>query len=170
MSSAILLYKMKPLFFSQWMKIFRKRKPVSFKFCSNFSPIKHNSSILFLSQAFHTFIKSSLLKCNLLGFLSTWVKNCQIPYVNFELTSQFLFKFCIIFHCHDTKFPCKFWAHKFSTLDKRIPSKSQFSDFQTCSGENWLNFSCHFWKHKSVFVQMLHQYSVPSSKTLLWFL
>ena len=29
------------------------------------------------------------------------------------MTSQFLFKFCIIFHCHDTKLLCKFSAHKF---------------------------------------------------------
>ena len=28
-------------------------------------------------------------------------KNCQIPHVNFEMTSQFLFKFCVILHCHD---------------------------------------------------------------------
>ena len=150
-------------------KIFRKHKSVSFKFCINFSAIKHNSSILFLAQALYTFVKSSLLNCKFLGFSSAQVKVCQIPHVNFELTSQFLFKFCIILHCHDTKLPCKFWAHKFSTLDKRIPSKSQFLDFRTCSGENLLNSSCHFWKHKSVFLQMLHQYSVPSSKTPLYF-
>ena len=104
-----------------------------------------------------------------MGFLSARVKICQIPHVNFELTSQFLFKFCIILHCHDTNFPCKFWAHKFSTLDKRIPSKFQFLDFQTCSGENLLNSSYHFWKHKSVFLEMLHQFSVLSSKTPLYF-
>ena len=104
-----------------------------------------------------------------MGFSSARVKIRQIPHVNFELTSQFLFKFCIILHCHDIKLPCKFWAHKFSTLNKRIPSKSQFSDFQTCSGEKWLNSSCHFWKHKSGFLQMLHRYLVPSSKTPLYF-
>ena len=63
----------------------------------------------------------------------------KIPHVNFELTSQFLFKFCIILHCHDTKVPCKFSAHTFYTLDKRTPSKSQCLDFRTCSGENLLN-------------------------------
>ena len=31
--------------------------------------------------------------------------------------------------------------------------------------ENLLNSSCHFWKQKSVFLQMLHQYSVPSIMT-----
>ena len=28
----------------------------------------------------------------------------QIPYVIFQATSQFSFKLCITFHCHDTKF------------------------------------------------------------------
>ena len=100
MSSAILLYKMKSLFFSQLTKIFRKHKPVSFKFCINFGAIKHNSSILFLAQALHTSVKSR--------FSSARAKIRQIPHVNFELTSRFLFKVCIILHCHDTKLPCNF--------------------------------------------------------------
>ena len=57
----------------------------------------------------------------------------------------------------------------YSTLDKRTPSKSQFLDFPTWSGENLLNSSCHFWKHKSFFLQILHQYSVPSNITRLYF-
>ena len=151
------------------MKIFRKHKPVPFKFCVSFGAIKHNSSILFLTQALHTFIKRSPLKCKFLGFWSTWVKICQIPRVSFELTSQFVFKSCIILYSHDTNFPYKFWAHKCSFLDKRIPSKFQILDFQTCCGKNLLNSSCHFWKHWSVFLQMLHQFSVPSRKTPLYF-
>ena len=31
------------------------------------------------------------------------------------------------------------------------------------------NSSCHFWKHKSVFLQFLHQYSVSSNVTPLYF-
>ena len=31
------------------------------------------------------------------------------------------------------------------------------------------NSSCHFWKHKSFFLQILHQYSVPSNITPLYF-
>ena len=31
------------------------------------------------------------------------------------------------------------------------------------------NSSCHFWKHKSVFLQILHQSSVPSNITPLYF-
>ena len=32
---------------------------------------------------------------------SARVKVHQIPHVNFKMTSQFLYKFCIILHCHD---------------------------------------------------------------------
>ena len=141
---------------------FRKNKSV-------FLQILHQSLMRSNIIPLYNLVKRSPIKCKFLRFSSAPVKICQIPHVNFELTSQFLFKFCIILHCHDTKLPCKFWAHKFSTLDKRIPSKSQFLDFRTCSGENLLNSSCHFWKHKSVFFQMLHQYSVPSSKAPLYF-
>ena len=35
--------------------------------------------------------------------------------------------------------------------------------------ENSPNFSCHFWKRKSVFLQILDQYSVLSNITLLYF-
>ena len=42
-------------------------------------------------------------------------------------------------------------------------------DIFKCSDQNLLNSSCHFWKHKSVFLQLLHQYSVPSNKTAQYF-
>ena len=35
--------------------------------------------------------------------------------------------------------------------------------------ENLSNSSCHFWKLKSVFLQILNQYSVPSNITPLYF-
>ena len=91
--------------------------------------------------------------------LTVRVKIRQIPHVNFEMTSQFLFKFCIILHCLDTELLYKFLAHAFSTLDKRIPSKSQFDNFK-CSGEYLPNSSCHFPNHKSVFLPIFHHSSV----------
>ena len=70
-------------------------------FASIFSAIKNNSSIFFLAETLFTLVKSSLLKCKYLRFSNALVKICQIPHVNFELTSKFLFNFCIIFYCHD---------------------------------------------------------------------
>ena len=55
-------------------------------FTSIFSTIKHKSSLLFFAQTLYTLVKSSPLKCKFLRFLSTRVKICQIPHVNFELT------------------------------------------------------------------------------------
>ena len=92
--------------------------------------MKENSNTPLLAQTLYT-KKGSPLKYKFMTFSSALVKICQIPAVNSELTSQFLFKFCIILHCYDTKLLCKLWAHTFFTLDKRIPSKSQFLDFQT---------------------------------------
>ena len=51
----------------------------------------------FLAQ---TSVKSSPLKCIFLRLSSSRVKIHQIPYVNFEATSQFLFRFFIIPQCH----------------------------------------------------------------------
>ena len=65
---------------------FKPQVSFSSNFWSLFSVLY--SSVLFLAKT--------------LKLLSIWVKIHQIPYVNFETTSQFLFKFCIIFFCHDT--------------------------------------------------------------------
>ena len=53
-----------------------------------------------------------------------------------------------------------------------IKGSHQSMDFETfeCSGEYLPNSSCQFWKHMSVFLQILDQYSVPSNKTSLYFL
>ena len=53
----------------------------------------------YFSACKQKFLESTSRK--FLRFSSARVKICQIPHVNFELTSQFLFKFCIILHCHD---------------------------------------------------------------------
>ena len=55
----------------------------------------------FLAQRIYNLLKRSTLKWKFLSISSARIKTCQIPHVNFEMTSQFLFKFCIILHCHD---------------------------------------------------------------------
>ena len=56
----------------------------------------------FLAQTIYTLLKRSKLKWKFLRLLSARVKIHQIPHVNFDMTSQFLFKFCTILHCHET--------------------------------------------------------------------
>ena len=69
----------------------------------------------------------------------------------------------------DTPLKGTFPALGFSTLSKRIPSKSTFWEFE-CFGQKFPNSYCHFWKHNSVFFQVLCQYSVPLSITHLYFI
>ena len=73
-----------------------------FKFCI----ILHCHDVYFLctiiSQTLYTLVKKSSLKCNILILFSTWVKIRQLPHVTLEVTSEFLFTFCIILHCRDT--------------------------------------------------------------------
>ena len=102
---------------------------------SKFSAIKQNSSILFLVQTLYILFKTKSLKCNFFRFLSALAKTCQILHVNFELTSQFLFKYCIILHCHDAKLHVNFKLMHFLLWIKGP---------RTCPGENLLNSSCHF--------------------------
>ena len=122
---------------------------------------------MFLAQTLYIVVNSNRLQSTFLRFLTALVKICQIPQVNFELTSQFLFNFCIIFHCHYTYLPCTFLAYAFYTLDKRIPWKSQFWDFK-CSGENLQNSSCCFLNHKSRFRWIVHHTLVSCKMTLLY--
>ena len=65
-------------------------------FLSNFvlilSAIKYNSSILFNSNIIY-FGQKQPIKYKFLRFSSAPVKIRQIPHVNFEMTSQFTFKF-----------------------------------------------------------------------------
>ena len=89
--------------FAKFLMLFSKPQ-VSFSsnFLSLFSVKKDNSSILFLAQALYTLVKKNPLKYKFLRFLSGRVKICQIPHVNFETTSQFLFKAHLYF------FSCNF--------------------------------------------------------------
>ena len=56
----------------------------------------------FSSNNIYTLLKRSPLQWKFWRLMSAQVKICHISYVSFEMTSQFLFKFCIILHCQDT--------------------------------------------------------------------
>ena len=76
-----------------------------------------------------TFVKSSPLKFKFLRLLSARVNICETFYGNFQTTSQFLFRLFIIFQCYFIQLRYKFSVHAFSTFEKMILSKSQFSQF-----------------------------------------
>ena len=57
-------------------------------FASIFSAIKYDSSVLFLAQTLYILVKNSSLKFKFLRFSIASIKFCQIPHINFELTSR----------------------------------------------------------------------------------
>ena len=111
-------------------------------FASASSAIKHNSSIIFLAQTLCTLVKSSPLKCKFFRFLSVRVKIRQIPHINFELKSQFLFKFYIILIIFMIQnFPVNFKPIHFLLQTNGCHQGPNQGTFK-CSGENLSKSSC----------------------------
>ena len=73
-----------------------------FKFCITLQCHERKLLCTFLAQTIYTLLKRSTLKLKFLRLPSALVKIRRTLHVNFEMASQFLLKFCIIFHCHDT--------------------------------------------------------------------
>ena len=81
------------------------------KHLPNFSILFSNQSLqcrerwlhcTFVALAMYTLVTRSQLKHKYFRISNARVKICEVPQVNFKATSQFLFSFCIILHCHDT--------------------------------------------------------------------
>ena len=104
---------------------------------SIFSAIKNNFPILFLAQSLYTLFKRRL---------SARVKLRQIPHVNFELKSQFLFKFCIILHCFTVMTQNSSVNFKLILFQLYTKGYHQGHNLDTlkCSVENLPNSSCQF--------------------------
>ena len=104
-----------PIYFLKWNSYFAafenlpnsscrfwKHKSVFLQILHQSSMPSNETSLHFFSSNIIYFGKSSLLNCQLFRFSSAQVKIRQNPHVIFELTIQFLFKYCIILHCYDT--------------------------------------------------------------------
>ena len=91
--------------------------------------------------------------------LNVWVKIHQICHVIFE-TANFASFFIIMTH------------FKLIYVLLCINGSHQSPNVETseCSCKNLPNSSCHFGKHKSVFLQGLHQFLVPSNITPVYFI
>ena len=108
------------------------------------------------------------LKCNFLRLSIAQVEIRQIPHVNFEMTNQFLLNFAwfYIVMAHNSFVNLKLIHFLLSIIGFR-----QSPNFETFkySGENLPNSSCHFPNCKSVFLQILHRFSVSWNITPLYF-
>ena len=65
--------------------------------------------------------------------------------------------------------PLYFFRSNIKCFVQKKPIKVQIFETFRCSGKNFPNSLCHFWKQKSVFLQILHQYSVLPNITPLYF-
>ena len=95
------------------------------KFSSNFAPLfsvmRHNSSVIFHLNLCMLWKKGSDQIENFQTFDCLHEIN-QIPYVIFQATSQFSFKFCNTLQCYDTKFLWNFIAETHITCFKQKES------------------------------------------------
>ena len=108
--------------------------------------------------------------------LPALTKISQNPYVIFQATSRFSFKYCITLQCHDTQSLWNFLAETYILWTKRANQYTIFQIFEHCN-ESSPNSSCHFWNHKarvysnfaSLFSVMKDNSSVFFSSNLLYF-
>ena len=77
----------------------------------------------FLTQTIYTLLNRSSLKWTFLRLTSAEVKICQISYVNFEMMSWFLYKFCIPLQFHERQLLYTLSAQTIYTLLKKSPLK-----------------------------------------------
>ena len=89
------------------------------------------------------------------------------PILNWQVNSFSNFASFFIIITHNS--PVNFKLIHFLLWTKGCYQSLNFKTFK-CSGENLVNSSCPFWKHKSVFLQILHDCSVSWKITPLYFL
>ena len=82
-----------------FMSFFKQKVSFSSKFGSFFSVMRDHSSVLFQLKIYMFQTKGAYQGTN---FQTAHMKIKQIPSVIFQAASQFSFKFCITFQCHDT--------------------------------------------------------------------
>ena len=92
----------------------------------------------------------------------------QIPYVIFQATSQFSFKFCITFQCHDTKFLWNFLA-ELLRFGQKEPIKVQILRLLCALMKVHPIPRASFETTRSRFSQILHHCSVSWKITPLYF-
>ena len=83
----------------------------------------------------------------------------QIPYVIFQATSQFSFKFCITFQCHDTKFLWNFLA-ELLRFGQKEPIKVQILRLLCALMKVYPILLASFETTRSRFIQIFHHWSV----------
>ena len=131
------------------MSFFKIKNPFFFKFLHQYSVVSNITHTLSFSSSTMLYQYSAnfwdfwMLRSKFVKLLRSVLNSQVSPSSNFLQ----MFFFSVM---KDTPLKGTFPALGFSTLSKRIPSKSTFWEFE-CSGQKFPNSYCHFWKHNSVF-------------------
>ena len=114
----------------------------------------HHSSVsweiiflCFFIENFICFRQKEPIKVQSFRLSTARMKINKIPYVIFQSTSQFSFKFYITFQYHDTKFFWNFLAELLHFEHKKPHQSINFETF-ACFNESSPNSSCQFWNNK----------------------
>ena len=112
-----------------------------------------SSNILYFGQTMNTFWDFRVLGSKFLKFLMS-ILNWQV-----DSTSIFASFFTAMTHNSPINFKLIHFNFGHKTRSDQSPNFETFK----CSDENLPNSSCHFWRHKSVFLQILYQSELPSN-------
>ena len=108
------------------------------------------------------------IKVQTLRLSAARMKINQIPYVIFQCTSQFSFKFCITFQCHGTMFLWNFLAELLRFGQKELIKEQIFRLLCAFSNVHPIP-QANFQTTRSRFIQILNHCSVSWKITLLYF-
>ena len=125
-----------------------------FKFWNQYSVSANLTLLYFFRSNIIYFVQKKPIKKQIFEFFKCSVQSLM-SILNWQV--NFFSNFVSFFTIMTQNSPLNFKAHSFPILDKRTLSKSQFLDFRTCSGENLLNSSWHFWKCKLFSLQIFNQ-------------
>ena len=87
---------------------FGKHKSVFLQFLHQSLVPKNITCLYVFSSNIRYFLRNEPLKVQMFDACVCLDQNLSNPHANFEITSQFPFKFCIITRCHDTKLSVNF--------------------------------------------------------------
>ena len=133
----------------------------SLNFASYFIVMTHNSPVNFKPYIFY-FGKKDPIKVSILRLSSALGKICQIPYVIFQTTSQFLRHSSVSW-----KITCLYFFSSNIYFGQKDLIKVQIFETSECSGQNLSNSLCQSWNDKSIPLQIFHHSSVSSQITIL---
>ena len=148
---------------------FWKQKSIFLQILYQYALPSNITPLYFLNSNIVNFRQRQPIKVEVSEILKCSGQNSSNPSCLFWNESKFFFQFCIVFHVMTKKSLVNFKLRHFLLWIKK---PYQIPNFETvkCSGESFPNSSCQFWKQKSIFLQILYQYSLPANITPLYFL